>query len=74
MSPSGPRRGSLLRRLRSASALMVVDVPLPRGVQRYVRAYYDVVGSNPTLGTLTAQLLVDSENRVDYASGIASSF
>lgn len=52
----------------------VVDVVLPRGVQRYIRAYYDVVGTNPTLGTLTAQLVVDSENRVDYASGFGSSF
>jgi hypothetical protein len=52
----------------------VVDVRLPRGTQRYIRAYYDVVGTAPTLGTLTAQLLVDSENRVDYASGFNNSF
>lgn len=57
-----------------AANTKVVDVRLPRGVQRYIRAYYDVVGSNPTLGTLTAQLLVDSENRVDYASGINNSY
>lgn len=52
----------------------VVDVPLPRGVQRYVRAYYDVVGTNPTTGSLTAQLVANSENRVDYASGINNSY
>lgn len=57
-----------------AANTKVVDVRLPRGVQRYIRAYYDVVGTNPTTGTVTAQLLVDSENRVDYASGINNSY
>lgn len=57
-----------------AANTKVVDVPLPRGVQRYLRAYYDVVGTNPTTGTVTAQLVVNSENRVDYASGINNSY
>jgi len=52
----------------------VVDVAVPRGLQRYIRAYYDVVGTDPTTGKLTAGLVVNSQNQVDYPSGFGSAY
>lgn len=52
----------------------VVDVALPRGLQRYIRAYYDVVGTDPTTGKLTARIVANSQNQVDYPSGFGSAF
>jgi uncharacterized membrane protein len=52
----------------------VVDVSVPRGLQRYIRAYYDVVGTDPTTGKLTAGLVVDSQHQVDYPSGFGSAY
>jgi hypothetical protein len=52
----------------------VVDVAVPRGLQRYIRAYYDVVGTDPTTGKLTAYIVADSQNQVDYPSGFGSSY
>lgn len=52
----------------------VVDVAVPRGLQRYIRAYYDVVGTDPTTGKLTAGIVVDSQNQVDYPSGFGSAY
>ena len=52
----------------------VVDVAVPRGLQRYIRAYYDVVGTDPTTGKLTAYIVANSQNQVDYPSGFGSSY
>lgn len=52
----------------------VVDVAVPRGLQRYIRAYYDVVGTDPTTGALTARIVVNSQNQVDYPSGFGSAY
>lgn len=57
-----------------AANTKVVDVPVPRGLQRYIRAYYDVVGTDPTTGKLTAYLVANSQNQVAYPSGYGSSY
>jgi hypothetical protein len=57
-----------------AANTKVVDVAVPRGLQRYIRAYYDVVGTGPAVGTLTARLVVNSQNQVDYPTGSTTAY
>lgn len=55
----------------------VVDIPLPRGLQRYVRVYYDVTGTAPSAGTVTAQIVQDSDTGPSvgaYASGFTTGY
>ncbi len=38
---------------------VVVKAQVPLGVKQYLRAYYDVVGTNPTAGSVYAALVPD---------------
>jgi hypothetical protein len=38
--------------------------PIPAGCERFVRLNYDVTGSNPTTGTITAGLILDDQSWV----------
>jgi len=53
----------------TAGALLV-DVAVPRGTERYLRAYYTVATANFTAGELTAFLAEQTEARKDYPNAI----
>lgn len=44
-----------------ALGAVLVDVPLPVGLKRYLRVYYDVTGTAPTTGKVSAFLVLDSQ-------------
>lgn len=53
----------------TAGALLV-DVAVPRGTERYLRAYYTVATADFTAGALTAFLAEQTEARKDYPNAI----
>lgn len=47
----------------------LLAVPIPQGAERYLRAYYDVTGTDPTTGKLTAAIVANPDFRKHYAKG-----
>lgn len=58
----------LLAELTPAGQRLVAS-PLPLGIQRYVRAYYEVNGSNPSTGKLSATIAPWADVRKHYPKG-----
>lgn len=50
----------------------LVAFALPLGIQRYVRAYFDVNGSNPSTGKLTAAIVANISNARFFAKGYSN--
>lgn len=46
---------------------VLIQAALPIGLKRYIRVYYDVVGTNPTLGSMYAALVDDVEATFDVS-------
>lgn len=45
--------------------------PVPHGAERYLRLRYDVVGTDPTLGKITAGIILDHQANVPTPGGTA---
>lgn len=71
-SPSDDYTSSAIAAASLTAGAKVLDVPLPRGLQRYVRGYYDVGGSDATAGKITLTIVKNSDNRKVYASGYST--
>ena len=44
--------------------VVLLKIRVPLGVRRYLRTYYDVVGTDPTTGTIYSALVPDVEEHI----------